>query len=142
MLHMLQWLHTYVASVCPQCFIYFFICMLQAYLSGCCICFTHTVQVFYLDVVYVFNGFQLLLQVFQMHVLSVSFFIFVCCICCIRMFQSRSGVAHRMRVGSERGRDRSPCGCHSGARHGPCMSAGNARVVERRPGSVVPRVDA
>ena len=43
--------HTYVASV----------------LSGCCICFTHMLQVFYLDVANVYNGFQ----VFQVFFASV-----------------------------------------------------------------------
>ena len=52
---------TYVvvaARVCckrlSQCFIYFFIRMMQVCLFGCCICFTHMLQVFYLDVAYVF----------------------------------------------------------------------------------------
>jgi hypothetical protein len=53
MLQMLQWLYTYVASVCPQCFICVFRRMLQVCLSECCICFTYMLQVFYLDVVYV-----------------------------------------------------------------------------------------
>jgi hypothetical protein len=38
--------------------------MLQACLSRCCICFTYILQVFYLDVTYVCNDFQLFLQVF------------------------------------------------------------------------------
>ena len=42
--------------------------MLQVCLSGCFICFTHTLHVFYLDVAYGCNGFQ----VFQKHVSSVS----------------------------------------------------------------------
>jgi hypothetical protein len=42
--------------------------MLQLCLSGCCICFTHMLHVFYLDVVYGYNGFQ----VFHKHVSSVS----------------------------------------------------------------------
>jgi len=51
--------------------------MLQVCLSGCCICFTHTLHVFYLDVAYGCNGFQVfscvfLIQVFQKHVSSVS----------------------------------------------------------------------
>ena len=54
---MLQWLYTYVANVCSQCFIYFFRRMLQVCLSGCCIFYTHMLQVFYLDVTYVCNGF-------------------------------------------------------------------------------------
>jgi hypothetical protein len=31
--------------------------MLQVCLFGCCICFTHMLHVFYLDVVFVCNGF-------------------------------------------------------------------------------------
>jgi hypothetical protein len=75
MLHILQWLYTNVASVCSYCFICVFEHMLQVYLSGCCICFTYMLQVFYLDVAYVCNSFmcfQVFLQVFQMHILSVS----------------------------------------------------------------------
>ena len=51
--------HTYVASVsinsdvCSKCFIYFFRRMLQVCLFGCYICFTHMLQVFYLNVAYV-----------------------------------------------------------------------------------------
>jgi hypothetical protein len=58
MLHMLQayvsvfqMFQRYVSSV-------FFGCMLQVCLSRCCICFTHTLHVFYLDVAYGSNGFQ------------------------------------------------------------------------------------
>jgi hypothetical protein len=32
--------------------------MLQVCLSGCCICFTHILEVFYLDVAYVCNIFR------------------------------------------------------------------------------------
>ena len=50
--------------------------MLQVRLFGCCICFTHMLQAFYLDVAYVLHGFQVfymcVLQMFQMHVSSVS----------------------------------------------------------------------
>jgi hypothetical protein len=45
-------------------------------LSGCCICFTHMLQVFYLDVTCVCNDFQTFFkcffQLFQKHVSSVS----------------------------------------------------------------------
>ena len=72
MFHMLQWLYTYVASVYSKYFICFsnyvtceFIWMLHMFhtyvvsvLSGRCICFSMAFQVF--------------LQVFQTHVLSVS----------------------------------------------------------------------
>ena len=50
--------------------------MLQVCSFGCCTCFTHMLQVFYLDVAYVLQWFQVFfqvfLQVFQMHVSSVS----------------------------------------------------------------------
>jgi hypothetical protein len=74
---------TYVASV----------------LSECCICFTHMLQEFYVDVVFACNGFQVfsgVLQVFQMYVVSVSVVSDVCC-------KSRSGVAH-VAMGSTCGR--------------------------------------
>jgi hypothetical protein len=54
----------YVAIVVHVCykrlfpmFHLFFRCMLQVRLSGCCICFTHMLQVFYLDVAYVLQWF-------------------------------------------------------------------------------------
>jgi hypothetical protein len=47
--------------------------------SGCCICFTHMLQVFYLDVTYVCNGFPSVLQVFQTHDANVSAVSYVCC---------------------------------------------------------------
>jgi hypothetical protein len=71
--------------------------MLQVCLSGCCICFTRILQVFYLDVSYVCNIFQVFfhvfLQVFQTHVSSVlSVFLHVASIAS-RCFKSRSDVA-------------------------------------------------
>jgi hypothetical protein len=55
---------SYVAMVVETCckrlfqmFHLFFKCMLQVYLFGSCICFTHTLQVFYLDAAYFFNEF-------------------------------------------------------------------------------------
>jgi len=38
--------------------------MLQVCFSRCCICFTHTLHVFYLDVAYGCNGFQAFFQMF------------------------------------------------------------------------------
>jgi hypothetical protein len=71
-----KWLYTYVVSVYSKYFICFFRRMLQACLFGCCICFTHMLQLFYLEAVYVlqwlFKCFQVFLQVFQTHVSSVS----------------------------------------------------------------------
>jgi hypothetical protein len=43
---------------------FFSICMLQVGLSGCCVCFTHMLQAFYLDIVYVCNDFQVFLGIF------------------------------------------------------------------------------
>ena len=83
-----------------QMFYLFFKCMLQVCLSRCCICFTHMLQVFYLHVAYVCNGFQVFLQVFQTYVLSILCVFIVCFNCCIWCFKSRSRVAHEMRVGS------------------------------------------
>ena len=61
----------YVAIICFECFrCIFHLClsglMLQLCLSGCCICFTHTLHAFYLDVAYGCNGFQVCFRcVFQ-----------------------------------------------------------------------------
>jgi hypothetical protein len=41
MLHIMQWLYSYVVNVYSQCFIHFFIHTLQACLCECYICFTH-----------------------------------------------------------------------------------------------------
>jgi hypothetical protein len=51
MLHMLQWLHTYVASVYSQCFICFFsdVCCKRVYLDVAYV--SSYVVIFYLDVV-------------------------------------------------------------------------------------------
>jgi hypothetical protein len=54
---MLQWLYTYVASFCSQCVSSVFQMYVQVCLFGCCICFTHILQVFYLDVTYVLQWF-------------------------------------------------------------------------------------
>jgi hypothetical protein len=69
----------YVAIVVHVCckhlspmFHLFFRRMLQVCLSQCCICFTHMLQVFYLHVVYISNGFQVFFcKCFQMHVSSI-----------------------------------------------------------------------
>jgi hypothetical protein len=70
-LHMLQWLYTYVASVLFQMFQ-----MLQTYdarvLSGCCICFTHMVGSVSSRCCIYFT------HMFHTYVASVSF---ECCIC-------------------------------------------------------------
>jgi hypothetical protein len=105
MLHMLQWLYRYVARVCSKCFIYCFRRKLQVCLSRCCICFTHMLPIFYLDVAYACNDFQVFIrcfckcfrripqvfQLFRTYVASVS----------SRCCKSRSGVADvAMRVKS------------------------------------------
>jgi hypothetical protein len=84
--------------------------MLQVCLPGCCIYFTHMLQV-YLDDGYICNDFQVFSRIFA----SVSDVFFKCFICLLlhvasgtsEYFKSRSGVAHVMRVGSGRGRERS-----------------------------------
>ena len=70
----------YVASVCSKCFICFpevyckYVYLDVAYVSHiCCKCFIWMLRIFY-------NGFEVFLQVFHMHVSSVSFAF-------IRMFQ-------------------------------------------------------
>ena len=69
MVHMLQWLYTYVASFYSQCFI----CVFWTHVA---IMFTWMLHVFYSDVAYRCNGFQVcfrfVFQVFYKHVSSVS----------------------------------------------------------------------
>jgi hypothetical protein len=61
MLYMLQWLYKYVARDCLQCFIYFSdVCCKRVFLDVTFV-FIHMLQVFYLDVVYVCNWFQVFL---------------------------------------------------------------------------------
>jgi hypothetical protein len=94
----------YVAKlvhVCCKCLFLihlFFRHMLQVCLSICCICFTHMLRVFYLDVAYVCNSFQVFLGVFA----SVSDTCFNC-FTCIQTYvagvasvclKGRSGIAH------------------------------------------------
>jgi hypothetical protein len=113
MLHMLQWLHTYVSSECFKCFICFhtyvgsvlFGCYKSEY--GCyksgygCYIYMHAVsvcfqvfRVFHLDAAYVCNGYTCIFLVFQTYVASVSAVSDLCCKCFIWMLQSRSGVVH------------------------------------------------
>jgi hypothetical protein len=73
MLHMLQWLYTYVASVCFQCFICVFRRILQVYLSRCCICFTHMLQF-----ICMLPVFAMVFQTFFMCFSSVSEACFKC----------------------------------------------------------------
>ena len=64
----------YVANIDSQCFIYFFRRMLQVCLSEYCICFTHMLQEFCLNVAYV-------LQLFSGVFANVSETCFKCLIC-------------------------------------------------------------
>jgi hypothetical protein len=73
---MLQWLYTYVASVCSKCFICFsdicckYVYLDVAYVSHICC------KVFYLDIAHAFamtfKCFQVFLQAFQTYVSSIS----------------------------------------------------------------------
>jgi hypothetical protein len=72
-------------------------------LSGCCICFTHTLQIFYLYVAYVFQWFfkcfQVFLHVFQPYVSSVSNAYFKCSSVFIHMLQMfHLGISETDRV--------------------------------------------
>ena len=132
MLHMLQWF----VHVCCKClfsmFYLFFRRMLQMCLSGYCICFTHMLQLFYLDVAYVL---QWVSRVFR-----VSYACFKCFICLFicwkycKCFKSRSGIAHGMHVsGRERERAVWPkhrCKWATSKRRGPSHGC-----VKRRRGS-------
>jgi hypothetical protein len=103
----------YVASFCSLCFICFFRRMLQVCLFGCCIRFTHILQVFYLDVVYVL---QCLFKCFPGAFARVSEACFKCFICLQTYvanvaswyFKSRSGVAYGYTCGNWEGHEWSP----------------------------------
>jgi hypothetical protein len=115
---MLQWLYTYVSSVCSKCFIRFRRIVQVSYLDVAKLdqdfvyiyasvlgVFIRMLQVFYLDVcngyTRVFMFFSSALQVFQMYVANVLVVSDVCCKYFIWMLQSRSGVTHvAMRVRS------------------------------------------
>ena len=80
----------------------FHLCCPDAYckcvLFGCCICFTHTLHVFYLDVVYDCNGFQVFSDVFFSNVSEACFKYFIglhmyVATVVFGYFKSRSGVA-------------------------------------------------
>jgi hypothetical protein len=105
MLHMLQWLHTYVASVRSKCFIYFSRCILQVCLFRCCICVIHMLQEYIQNVSAVlvlccnkcFNvasckRFIWMLHMFYTHVASVcvSNVSSASDVCCIQVFHVAS----------------------------------------------------
>jgi hypothetical protein len=69
--------HVCSKSLSPM-FHLFFRRMLQVCLFGCCIYFTHMLQVFYLDVANVRNVFQVFFSV-----TNACFICFLCCKCCI-----------------------------------------------------------
>jgi hypothetical protein len=99
-----NWNVAYIVMIihvrCKCLFPMFLVFFSEVYLSGCCICFTRMLQVFYLDVAYVCNYFSsvfyLFLHVFQIHVrmfqlfrtyvaiayLNVSKVDRRCCACC------------------------------------------------------------
>ena len=141
---MLQWLYTYVASVCSECFICFSnVCYKSVYLDVVyvshkrCKCFMWMLHMF-------FNGFlsvfSCVLQVFQSHILSVSNACFKCFIylhtyICCKCFQNRSSVAvgdapaaAGSEQGKQRGRERSPCGVR---RRVPCPNGVGPHVGAR-----------
>jgi hypothetical protein len=88
--------HVYCKLLFPMFYYFFFIHMLQVCLSGSCICFTHMLQMFYLDVAYVWKGFKCFSGVFA----CASDACFKCFIClqtyvasvACRRFKSRSRV--------------------------------------------------
>jgi hypothetical protein len=106
---MMQWLYTYVSSVCSK----YFICirhMLQVFSSGCCkkrmfqVFQVFNTQVFHLDVEYVCNGFQIFSRCSS--VSDAYFKYFVCLLLYVTSVTSgylknRSGVAHRMHLALE-----------------------------------------
>jgi hypothetical protein len=77
-----------------------------------------------MNITYVYNVFQVFLQVLQPHVLSVSSLFPVCCKCFIWMFLSISGVAHGMRVVSGRSASGSCTACI------PCVAVRDAGAGE------------
>jgi hypothetical protein len=92
---MLQWLYTYVNSLSSM-FHLFFIRMLQSCLFGCYICsHTYVVSVFQVFFVSVSDA-------------SIKCFIFLFLMLHSNVFKSISGGSRGIRVGSWRGRERSP----------------------------------
>ena len=97
--------HTYVASVCPKCFICFSVAFKCFHVAGVS-CFRGMLQLFYMDVAKVDRGcctcckcFRDMLEVFLRFAQNVSSVPYVCCkrsnmdvayishICCNNMFQ-------------------------------------------------------
>jgi hypothetical protein len=107
-------------------------------LSECCICFTHMLQVFYLDVVYVLQWFSSIFPYVFMHVSSVLS-VFFCMLQALIVDVSKIDwmFIYGMRVGIERGVS-SPARTRAA---GPC-GARNTGAAGRRPSDAGPRVDA
>jgi hypothetical protein len=85
MLHILQCLYTYAASVCFKRFNCFQMYVVSG-LSGCCICctgYTRTLQVY---VFKCFGYFKRMLQVFYLDVAYVAAAIHGCCKCMFQIF--------------------------------------------------------
>jgi hypothetical protein len=114
-------------------------------LSGCvAYVFTHMLQVFYLNVAYICNGFELFFQVFFASILEACFKCFICLETYVASvasgcFKSRSGVAHGMCMESRRGREdptRSWAAWATSGRSGGCVLA-RARVCTGHVGNGV-----
>jgi hypothetical protein len=118
---MLQWLYMYISSLSPM-----FHLLLRRTLQACldaAYVFTHILEVFYLDIVYVCNCFQMFLQLFQMHVQVFRLFFLYVASVASECFKNRLGVIHGIHVGSWRRcgtcdvrRRRAPRGCEMQAR--------------------------
>ena len=77
-LHMLQRLYTYIASVCFKCLSYFQMYVASG-LSVCCICCTGYTRMLQVYVFKCFSCFKRKLQVFYLNVAYVAVAIYVCC---------------------------------------------------------------
>jgi hypothetical protein len=107
-------------------------CMLQTYVSSVFRCFIR-MFVFYLDVAYVYNGFQIFSGVFT-NVSDVYFKCFICLLLYVAFecFKSR-GVAHGMWVGSCRWHEQRPERCgrrQCGRRPKQCRPTASALIHE------------
>jgi hypothetical protein len=126
------------AALCCNTFICFFRHKLQVCLSGCCICFTHMLQVTHLNIAYACNGFQVffssVLQVFWTYVAIVSYVSHVCCKCFSWILQKHMSVAHvAMPVksgGDASGPRARSIGVTMYGQHGPHVGARNVGVGE------------
>jgi hypothetical protein len=104
----------------------FFRVCLQVCLSGCCICVTHMLQVFYLDVVYVCNGCKCFRHMFQVS------YVFFCMLQVLHPNVSKVDRVLHMGCAWEAG----------GGMSGPHVGTRNADVGWQCLGSMGSRVDA